>query len=81
MERWSLSPSRVGAFQKIGDKSYYFDPVNSDIRLDINKDTLGLEWYYYNPESGEQLSGWQEIDGKKYYLTSNGGPIVAIFIL
>ncbi|MFR4639398.1 MAG: hypothetical protein ACLT8H_09735 [Streptococcus parasanguinis] len=31
-----------------------------------------LEWYYYDPESGEQLSGWQKIDGKKYYLTSYG---------
>ena len=61
-------------FQKIGDKSYYFDPVNSDMQTGwISKQgDPGLEWYYYNPESGEQLSGWQEIDGKKYYLTSNG---------
>ena len=23
-------------------------------------------WYYYDTESGEQLSGWQTIDGKAY---------------
>lgn len=61
-------------FQKIGDKSYYFDPVNSDMKTGwISKQgNRGLEWYYYDPESGEQLSGWQEIDGKKYYLTAYG---------
>ena len=61
-------------FQKIGDKSYYFDPVNSDMKTGwISKQGYpGLEWYYYDLESGKQLSGWQEIDGKKYYLTSRG---------
>ena len=65
--------ARFGA-QNINGKHYYFDPVNSDMQTGwISKQGYpGLEWYYYNPESGEQLSGWQEIDGKKYYLTSNG---------
>ena len=61
-------------FQKIDDESYYFDPVNSDMKTGwISKQGYpGLEWYYYDLESGKQLSGWQEIDGKKYYLTSRG---------
>jgi cell wall binding protein len=61
-------------FQKIGDKNYYFDPVNSDMKTGwISKQgQRGLEWYYYDLESGEQLSGWQDIEGKKYYLTSYG---------
>ena len=55
-------------FQKIGDKSYYFDLVNSDMKTGwISKQgQRGLEWYYYDPESGAQVSGWQTIDGKTY---------------
>lgn len=61
-------------FQKIGDKSYYFDPVNSDMKTGwISKQGLhGIVWCYFAPESGEQLLGWQTIDGKTYYFNEFG---------
>ena len=60
-------------FQKIGDKSYYFDPVNADMKTGwISQQVDVKKWYYYDPKSGERLLGWQDIDGKKYYLTSEG---------
>lgn len=65
-------------FQKIGDKRYYFDPVNSDMKTGwISKQGYpGLEWYYYDPESGEGLSGWQTIDGKTYCFDEFGKALV-----
>ena len=36
----------------------------------------GLEWYYYDPESGEGLSGWQTIDGKTYCFDEFGKALV-----
>lgn len=29
-------------------------------------------WYYFNPKTGEMLTGWQIIDDKKYYLEESG---------
>ena len=65
-------------FQKIGDKSYYFDPVNSDMKTGwISKQGYpGLEWYYYDPESGARVSGWQTIDGKTYCFDEFGKAFV-----
>ena len=70
--------SALKGFQKIGDKRYYFDPVNSDMKTGwISKQGYpGLEWYYYNPESGEGLSGWQTIDGKMYCFDEFGKAFV-----
>ena len=70
--------SALKGFQKIGDKRYYFDPVNSDMKTGwISKQGYpGLEWYYYNPESGEGLSGWQTIDGKTYCFDEFGKAFV-----
>ena len=35
-----------------------------------NQKTEG--WFYYDPVSGEQQTGWKEIDGKWYYLSFGG---------
>ena len=32
----------------------------------------GTEEYYFDLESGEQLLGWQDIDGKRYYFSKFG---------
>ena len=32
----------------------------------------GDDWYYYSPETGEMLTGFQRIDGKAYYFGANG---------
>lgn len=31
-------------------------------------DTSNSTWYYYSQETGEKMTGWQEIEGKWYYL-------------
>ncbi|WP_195487314.1 cell wall-binding protein [Streptococcus parasanguinis] len=60
-------------FTNIGGKEYYFDPVNADMKTGwISRQSDVKKWYYYDPESGERLLGWKDIDGKKYYLTSEG---------
>jgi len=70
--------SHGGAYtgiRTIDGKDYYFDRVNCDMKTGwiLEEDSNGnSKWYYYDPESGERLLGWQEIDGKKYYLTSYG---------
>lgn len=71
-------PHALKGFQKIGDKSYYFDPVNSDMKTGwISKQGYpGLEWYYYDPESGARVSGWQTIDGKTYCFDEFGKAFV-----
>ncbi len=74
-KRYYLNASAVHGTVYIDGKVYYFDPVNYDMQTGwvLLKDSNGNpERYYYDPESGERLLGWQEIDGKKYYLTSYG---------
>ena len=41
----------------------------------------GLEWYYYDPESGAQVSGWQTIDGKTYCFDEFGKALTGHWIL
>jgi len=38
-------------------------------------------WYYYDPESGARLSGWQTIDGKTYYFGQFGKAFVGLWQL
>ena len=67
-------PHALKGFQKIDGKSYYFDPANGDMKTGWVSwiGLSGTEWYYYDLESGEQLSGWQTIDGKTYYFDHFG---------
>ena len=67
-------PHALKGFQKIDGKSYYFDPANGDMKTGWVSwiGLSGTEWYYYDLESGEQLSGWQTIDGKTYYFNHFG---------
>ena len=61
--------ARFGA-QNINGKHYYFDPVNCDMKTGwiSNPGYSGTEWNYYDPVSGEEASGWRNIDGKWYFL-------------
>ena len=71
--RWEMVlPFIFGALkgsQNLDGEKYYFDPVNCDMQTGwvSIQEASGTKRYYYDPESGKQLSGWQEIDGKKYY--------------
>lgn len=61
--------SAVKGSREIEGKNYYFDPVNCDMKtgwVSIEDSNGNPGWYYYDSESGEQLSGWQTIDGKVY---------------
>ena len=70
---YSVHNHALKGFNNIGGKEYYFDPVNADMKTGwISRQIDVKKWYYYDPESGERLLGWQDIDGKKYYLTSEG---------
>ena len=55
--------------QNLDGEKYYFDPVNCDMQTGwvSIQEASGTKRYYYDPESGKQLSGWQNIDGKRYY--------------
>lgn len=61
--------SALKGSQNLDGENYYFDPVNCDMQTGwvSRQEASGTKRYYYDPESGKQLSGWQEIDGKKYY--------------
>ena len=65
--------------REIDGKFYYFDPVNCDMKtgwISLEYPNGNLSWSYYDPESGERLSGWQTIDGKTYYFDEFGKPYV-----
>lgn len=66
--------SALKGSQNLDGKNYYFDPVNCDMQTGwvTIQEASGLKRYYYDLESGEQLSGWQEIDGKRYYFGMYG---------
>ena len=60
----------------IDGKSYYFDLENCDMRtgwVAVQRyDSNVTDWYYYDPENGVKKLGWQNIDGKWYYLGGSG---------
>ena len=66
--------SALKGSQNLDGKNYYFDPVNCDMQTGwvTIQEASGPKRYYYDLESGEQLSGWQEIDGKRYYFGMYG---------
>ena len=67
-DNYAVTNSRI-----IDGKSYYFDPVNCDMQTGwVAQHGVSTLWYYYDLKSGEQLSGWQNIDGKWYYLDQQG---------
>lgn len=51
---------------KIGDQEYTF-MENGAMRAGWVKDEEE-HWYYYHPESGQMMSGWQRVGGAWYYL-------------
>jgi len=61
--------SALKGSQNLDGENYYFDPVNCDMQTGwvSRQEASGTKRYYYDPESGKQLSGWQNIDGKRYY--------------
>ena len=44
-------------------------------------DPTSQYWYYLSPTDGAMLSGWQEINGKWYYLNEDASrPLGAMFL-
>lgn len=60
---------------KASETVWYYTWEVSDGNLGMlikgwHNDVQDGKWYYLDPSTGIMLSGWQEIDGKKYYFTS-----------
>jgi len=50
---------------EIDGVKYGFDGAGYMAKGWYNQDS---SWYYFNPESGAQMTGWLQVDGKWYYL-------------
>ena len=65
------------------DKWYYCD-INNGMNTGWMLSTEDGYWYYLDPATGCMLTGWQTINGKKYYLGANsaaaGHPYGALYI-
>ena len=74
--------SALKGSQNLDGKNYYFDPVNFDMQTGwvTREKASATRKYYYDLESGEQLSGWQDIDGKRYYFGEYGASSGRIYI-
>ena len=74
--------SALKGSQNLDGKNYYFDPVNCDMQTGwvTREKASATRKYYYDLESGEQLSGWQDIDGKRYYFGEYGASSGRIYI-
>lgn len=60
-------------FRKINGKLYYFgfyDHVGDTLKGQYKAD--GYDFYYFDKESGQALTGWQTIDGLKRHFDENG---------
>ena len=77
-----FQPSALKGSQNLDGKIYYFDPVNCDMQTGwvTREKASATRKYYYDLESGEQLSGWQDIDGKRYYFGEYGASSGRIYI-
>lgn len=65
----------VTEWRQIGSKKWYYFKSSIDQaghegggQMVLGWREIGGLWYYFHPESGYMLAGWQIINGKKYYL-------------
>lgn len=56
-----------GHWEQTGKTWKYYDPSGSPEKGWIYTPS---GWYYLDPQDGTMLTGWQEIDGKRFYLGS-----------
>lgn len=62
---WQLNPSKTNWF--------YMDPTSGIMKTGWFRD--GQYWYYLEPEGsakGMRISGWRDINGKRYYFNNEG---------
>ena len=55
-------------YDKLDDKWYYCDENNGKLYGWFNEVQDGY-WYYLSPSTGEAMTGWQNVNGKDYYLS------------
>ena len=60
-----------GKLYKFDERGYMMTGWYLEVRRYVNGDIF-KNWSYFDPVSGEKKYGWQQIDGKWYYLTANG---------
>lgn len=75
---WYPVNNQVYSEYKINGKWYTFDARGNMItgwhlyEFHNGKGGIIKNWYYYDPVNGDKKLGWQNINGKWYYLTRDG---------